>query len=46
MLLAGDIGGTKTALGVFAEEKGPHSALAESEVHSAERYCVPWSGPW
>src|SRR5246127_729458 len=36
MLLAGDIGGTKTALGVFAEEKGPHTALAESEVHSAD----------
>ena len=36
MLLAGDIGGTKTALGVFSEEKGPHAALAESEVHSAD----------
>src|SRR5215467_4250877 len=36
MLLAGDIGGTKTALGVFSEERGPHTALAESEVHSAD----------
>src|SRR5215467_1068035 len=36
MLLAGDIGGTKTALGVFSEESGAHTALAESEVHSAE----------
>src|SRR5215472_12852128 len=35
MLLAGDIGGTKTALAVFSEEKGPYTALAESEVHSA-----------
>src|SRR5215469_17015227 len=35
MLLAGDIGGTKTALGVFSEEQGPHTAAAESEVHSA-----------
>jgi glucokinase len=36
MLLAGDIGGTKTAIGVFSEEQGPHAALAESEVHSAD----------
>ncbi|PWU03123.1 MAG: glucokinase [Terriglobia bacterium] len=36
MLLAGDIGGTKTALGVFSEERGAHAALAESEVHSAD----------
>jgi glucokinase len=36
MLLAGDIGGTKTAIGIFSEETGPHSALAEDEVHSAD----------
>jgi len=36
MLLAGDIGGTKTAIGVFSEEKGPHTALAEAEVHSMD----------
>src|SRR5580700_10165522 len=36
MLLAGDIGGTKTALGVFSEEQGPHKALMESEFHSAD----------
>jgi glucokinase len=36
MLLAGDIGGTKTALGVYSAEKGPHKALVESEVHSAD----------
>ena len=36
MLLAGDIGGTKTAMGVFSEEKGPHTALAEAEVHSMD----------
>src|ERR1044071_2349061 len=36
MLLAGDIGGTKTALGVFSEDQGTHPALAESEVHSAD----------
>ena len=32
MLLAGDIGGTKTALGIFSEERGPHAALAEGEA--------------
>jgi glucokinase len=35
MLLAGDIGGTKTALGIFSLESGPHSAVLETEVHSA-----------
>jgi glucokinase len=36
MLLAGDIGGTKTAMGIFSLEKGPHTPLAEAEVHSAD----------
>ena len=36
MLLAGDIGGTKTAVGVFSEAQGPHTPLAEAEVHSAD----------
>ena len=36
LLLAGDIGGTKTALGVFSVEKGSHTALAEAEVHSMD----------
>ena len=36
MLLAGDIGGTKTALGIFSEEQGAHRTLAQSEVHSAD----------
>jgi len=36
MLLAGDIGGTKTALAVFSEDRGAHAAVAESEVHSAD----------
>ena len=35
MLLAGDIGGTKTALGIFSEERGPHAAVAESRVGPA-----------
>src|SRR5260370_10521541 len=36
MLLAGDIGGTKTAVGIFSEEAGPHTPLAETEVHSGD----------
>ncbi len=36
MLLAGDIGGTKTAIGVFSEKGGPRAPLAEAEVHSAD----------
>jgi glucokinase len=36
MLLAGDIGGTKTALGIYSEDQGPHKALVESEVRSAD----------
>src|SRR5213593_260830 len=36
MLLAGDIGGTKTDLAVFSRETGPHSPLAQAEVHSAD----------
>ena len=36
MLLAGDIGGTKTDLAIFSHENGPHSPLVEGEVHSAD----------
>jgi glucokinase len=36
MLLAGDIGGTKTDLAVYSSETGPYTALAETEVHSAD----------
>lgn len=35
MLIAGDIGGTKTDLAIYSSESGPHSPLAETEVHSA-----------
>ena len=34
MLLAGDIGGTKTNLAVFSREKGPRTALAEATFAS------------
>jgi len=36
MLIAGDIGGTKTDLAIFSTEAGPHAPLAEGKVHSAD----------
>jgi glucokinase len=36
MLLAGDIGGTKTDLAIFSNEAGPQAPLAHAEVHSAD----------
>lgn len=36
MLIAGDIGGTKTDLGIYSSESGPHAPLAETQVHSAD----------
>jgi glucokinase len=36
MLIAGDIGGTKTALAIFSTEAGPHAPLAHTKVHSAD----------
>jgi glucokinase len=36
MLIAGDIGGTKTELAIFSSEAGPHSPLAHTKVHSAD----------
>jgi len=36
MLLAGDIGGTKTDLGVYSREAGPYAPVAKTEVHSAD----------
>src|SRR5262249_29614906 len=36
MLLAGDIGGTKTALAIYSREAGPHSPLTQAERHSAD----------
>jgi glucokinase len=34
MLIAGDIGGTKTDLGVYSIEGGPHAPLAQAQVKS------------
>lgn len=36
MLIAGDIGGTKTDLAIYSLESGPHAPLVEREVPSAE----------
>lgn len=36
MLIAGDIGGTKTDLAIYSTESGPHAPLAEVEVHSSD----------
>jgi glucokinase len=36
MLLAGDIGGTKTALAILSDEAGPHAPVKQTEVHSAD----------
>jgi hypothetical protein len=36
MLLAGDIGGTKTDLAIFSNEAGPLAPLVQAEVHSAD----------
>lgn len=35
MLIAGDIGGTKTALAIFSTETGPHEPVAQTKVPSA-----------
>src|SRR5215468_1273205 len=36
MLIAGDIGGTKTALAIYSNEAGPLVPLAQTTVHSAD----------
>jgi glucokinase len=36
MLIAGDIGGTKTDLAIYSPESGPHVPVVETEVHSAD----------
>jgi len=36
MLIAGDVGGTKTDLAIYSPEAGPHAPLLETEVHSAD----------
>jgi len=36
MLIAGDIGGTKTDLAIYSRESGPHVPLAQTEVRSAD----------
>jgi glucokinase len=36
MLIAGDVGGTKTDLAVYSSQSGPHAPLARTEFHSAD----------
>jgi glucokinase len=36
MLIAGDIGGTKTELALYSTEAGPHAPLAQTKVRSAD----------
>ncbi|HET8947227.1 MAG TPA: glucokinase [Candidatus Polarisedimenticolia bacterium] len=36
MLIAGDIGGTKTDLAIYSSEGGPHAPLAQTQVKSAD----------
>jgi glucokinase len=36
VLIAGDIGGTKTDLAIYSRESGPHAPLAQTEVRSAD----------
>jgi glucokinase len=36
MLIAGDIGGTKTDLAIYSKEAGPHSPLAQTQLPSAD----------
>jgi glucokinase len=41
MLIAGDIGGTKTDLAIYSSESGPHAPLAQTEVRSADYPSLP-----
>jgi glucokinase len=36
MLIAGDVGGTKTDLAIYSPQSGPHAPLAEVELHSSD----------
>jgi len=36
MLIAGDVGGTKTDIAVYSHESGPHLPLVKRQFHSAE----------
>ena len=40
MILAGDIGGTKTALGIFSPEKGVRTPLAQETFLSTNYACL------
>ncbi len=40
MLIAGDIGGTKTDLAIYSIESGPHAPVAQAQFHSADYHSL------
>ena len=40
MLIAGDIGGTKTDLAIYSLDSGPHVPLAQTQLHSADYHSL------
>jgi glucokinase len=40
MLIAGDIGGTKTDLAIYSIESGPHAPLAQAQFHTADYHSL------
>jgi len=40
MLIAGDIGGTKTDLAIYSIESGPHVPLSQAQFHSADYHSL------
>jgi glucokinase len=40
MLIAGDIGGTKTDLAIYSIGSGPHAPLAQAQFHSADYHSL------
>ena len=36
MLIAGDVGGTKTDLAIYSPGGGPHAPVAQTQFHSAD----------
>jgi glucokinase len=43
MLLAGDVGGTKTDLAIFSVEGGPHEPLTQAQVLARTiQVCRHW----
>jgi glucokinase len=41
MLIAGDVGGTKTDLAIYSSGDGPHAPLAQTQFHTADYPSLP-----